>query len=148
MEATTRVERIRQTILDQGPIPREEPELFWARSWLSTSKEPWNLIRRGQATADILRGVTPEIGEDDLLVGRFSRAPSPRRRTQSWRIGGRMPRALPAPSTASERTWPSISTSCCAWASLGCARRSTSTARASTHPDRTTWRRTPFTAPA
>ncbi len=72
MEATTRVERIRETILDQGPIPREEPELLWARSWLSTSKEPWNIIRRGQATADVLRGVTPEIGPDDLLVGRFS----------------------------------------------------------------------------
>ena len=28
MEATTRVERIRQAILDQGAIPREEPELL------------------------------------------------------------------------------------------------------------------------
>ncbi len=71
-EPTPRVHRMREAILAQGPIQREEPELLWARSWLASHREPWNIIRRGRAIADTLRSMTPEIGPDDLLVGRFS----------------------------------------------------------------------------
>jgi len=72
MEATERVERLRQAILTQAPINRDEPELLWARSWVASAAEPWHIVRRGRAIADTLRGLTPEIGPDDLLVGRFS----------------------------------------------------------------------------
>lgn len=70
-EATDRVRRLREAILAQGEIIRDEPELLWARSWLSHANEPWNIVRRGYATADTLRGLTPEIGADELLVGKF-----------------------------------------------------------------------------
>jgi trans-4-hydroxy-L-proline dehydratase len=66
-----RIERLRAQFLRQGPVTSREPELLWARSWLETAREPWNIIRRGQATAAVLRGLTPEIGEDELLVGKF-----------------------------------------------------------------------------
>lgn len=66
-----RIERLRAQFLLQGPVTSREPELLWARSWLETANEPWNIIRRGQATAAALRGLTPEIGDDELLVGKF-----------------------------------------------------------------------------
>ncbi|MHB1355482.1 MAG: pyruvate formate lyase family protein [Anaerolineae bacterium] len=66
-----RIERLRAQFLLKGPITSREPELLWARSWLATAREPWNIIRRGQATAASLRGLTPEIGDDELLVGKF-----------------------------------------------------------------------------
>lgn len=66
-----RIERLRARFLLQGPVTSREPELLWARSWLKTANEPWNIVRRGQATAASLRGLTPEIGDDELLVGKF-----------------------------------------------------------------------------
>lgn len=66
-----RIERLRAQFLQQGPVASREPELLWARSWLASANEPWNIIRRGEATAASLRGLTPEIGEDELLVGKF-----------------------------------------------------------------------------
>ena len=72
MEPTARIRRLREQILAQAEINREEPELLWARSWLGSGAEPWNIIRRAQATAAVLQGIRPEIGDDELLVGRFS----------------------------------------------------------------------------
>ena len=72
MEPMPRIGRLRQSIMDQGEITRDEPELLWARSWVKSAHEPWNIVRRGRAIADVLRGMTPEICPDELLVGRFS----------------------------------------------------------------------------
>ena len=72
MEPTESVRELRDEILAQGDISREEPELLWARSWLSTGSEPWHIVRRATATANVLGGITPEIGAHDLLLGRFS----------------------------------------------------------------------------
>jgi formate C-acetyltransferase len=48
-----------------------EPELLAARSWMATADEPWTVVRRARQTADILRGLTPVIDTDELLVGKF-----------------------------------------------------------------------------
>ena len=72
METTKSVRELRDEILGQGDIPREEPELLWARSWLRTGSEPWHIVRRARAAADVLGGMTPEIGAHDHLLGRFS----------------------------------------------------------------------------
>ncbi|MHB9032251.1 MAG: pyruvate formate lyase family protein [Anaerolineae bacterium] len=66
-----RVERLRGRFLEQGPITSREPELLWARSWVTSAHEPWNLVRRARATAAALSGLTPEISPDELLVGKF-----------------------------------------------------------------------------
>ena len=88
MEPTPRVQCLRAAILAQSVMNGGEPELLWARSWLSSAREPWNVVRRGQATADVLRGLTPEIGADELLVGKFpSRELTPDERAEidHWR---------------------------------------------------------------
>ncbi|NLG48515.1 MAG: hypothetical protein GX552_00210 [Chloroflexi bacterium] len=74
MEPTPRIQRLRESILlAQGEIKSNvESELLWGRSWLASAAEPWHIIRRGRATADVLRGLTPEIGPDELLVARYS----------------------------------------------------------------------------
>lgn len=66
---------MRARLLAEETIPRDEAELLWARSWLATATEPWNIVRRGRATAAVLEGLTPEIGPDELLVGTFPRRP-------------------------------------------------------------------------
>ena len=71
MEPSAHVKGLREVILAPVEIRREECELLWARSWLASAGEPWNLIRRGRATADVLRGLTVEIGDHEVLVGRF-----------------------------------------------------------------------------
>lgn len=88
MDVTERVRRLREAILAQGEIARDEADLLWVRSWLGSAAEPWHIVRRGRATADVLKGLTPEIGDDDLLVGRFSSRPlSPEERAEleHWR---------------------------------------------------------------
>lgn len=89
MEPTPRITRLRQRILAaQSEINRQEPELLWARSWINNASEPWNIVRRGRAIADVLRGLTPEIDEDELLVGKFpSRklTPEERNELEHWR---------------------------------------------------------------
>jgi len=88
---TPRIERLRLRFLEQGPVTSREPELLWARSWLNTANEPWNLIRRARATAAVLSGMTPEIGDDELLVGKFpSRRLSVEEETEleNWRSSG------------------------------------------------------------
>jgi len=85
---TARTERLRQRILADETIPRDEPELLWARSWMATGQEPWNLLRRARATAAVLEGLTPEIGPDELLVGTFTRrelSESERAELERWR---------------------------------------------------------------
>ena len=37
MGATERVRRLREAILQQGEIVRDEAELLWARSWLGSA---------------------------------------------------------------------------------------------------------------
>ncbi|MCE5258838.1 MAG: hypothetical protein LLG44_07210 [Chloroflexi bacterium] len=83
-----RIERLRAQFLEQGPVSSHEPELLWARSWLATPHEPWNLIRRAKATAAVLNGMTPEIGADELLVGKFSSrllSPAEEAELEQWR---------------------------------------------------------------
>ncbi|MHB0857031.1 MAG: pyruvate formate lyase family protein [Anaerolineae bacterium] len=72
MAPTARVLRLRESILEQDALRREEAELLWSRSWLCSGGEPWHIVRRGRATADVLRGLSVAIGPDDLLVGRFA----------------------------------------------------------------------------
>ncbi|MBC7236449.1 MAG: hypothetical protein H5T69_11470 [Chloroflexi bacterium] len=96
MGATARVERLRSGILEQGEICRDEPELLWARSWMAHADEPWHLVRRAQATADTLRGLTPQIDADELFAGKFSSRPlsaEERAELAAWREGPA--RALP-----------------------------------------------------
>lgn len=75
MEATSRITRLRARALEQQEFGSKEPELLWARSWLASANEPWHIVRRGRAIADVLRGLIPYIGEDELLVGNFSPRP-------------------------------------------------------------------------
>ncbi len=75
MEPTPRIRRLRARALAQQEFGSKEPELLWARSWLASSSEPWHIVRRGRAIAEVLRGLTPYIGEDELLVGNFSPRP-------------------------------------------------------------------------
>ena len=70
--STSRVERLRGHVLDHpAPPSPAEPALWHSRSWLATSGEPWTLLRRARVTASILRGLTPIIDEDELIVGKF-----------------------------------------------------------------------------
>ncbi len=71
MEPSTHANGLREAILAPIEIRRDECELLWGRSWLASAGEPWNILRRGRATADVLRGLTAEIGEHEVLVGRF-----------------------------------------------------------------------------
>ncbi|MHB1296326.1 MAG: pyruvate formate lyase family protein [Anaerolineae bacterium] len=72
MNPTARIERLRESILAQGALRRDEGELLWARSWLASAGEPWHIVRRGRATGDVLRGLSVAVASDDLLVGRFA----------------------------------------------------------------------------
>ncbi|NLJ69679.1 MAG: hypothetical protein GX341_10205 [Firmicutes bacterium] len=69
---TARIERLRQANLERTSFTDDESHLLWARSWLSSASEPWYIIRRGKATADTLKNMTPIIDEDELIVGKFS----------------------------------------------------------------------------
>jgi formate C-acetyltransferase len=93
VEPTPRVARLRQHYLDldhdllHAP---PEPRLLAARSWMATAGEPWTVVRRAQETAAVLRGMTPVIDADELLVGKFLlRDPTPEEsdeleRYQAW----------------------------------------------------------------
>ena len=70
-DATERVQRLRLHALDRTTISMVEPELFWARAWMASAGEPWHIVRRGKATAGVLRGLTPVVDPDELLVGKF-----------------------------------------------------------------------------
>jgi formate C-acetyltransferase len=75
-----RIERLRQHALDalQGTSNTSlEPELLAARAWMAHADEPWTVVRRARETAAILRGMTPVIDPDELLVGK----PCPRELT-------------------------------------------------------------------
>jgi formate C-acetyltransferase len=75
---TPRIERLRahalaaaHACLGTGP----EVELLAARSWWASGSASHHLIRRGKLAGDILRGMTPVIDPDELLVGKFSHRP-------------------------------------------------------------------------
>ena len=68
-----RIDRLRQHALDAlqaGTNTSLEPELLSARAWLAHADEPWTVVRRAHETAAILRGMTPVIDADELLVGK------------------------------------------------------------------------------
>ncbi|NLG27935.1 MAG: hypothetical protein GX557_08490 [Chloroflexi bacterium] len=71
MEPSEHIRGLREVVLAPLEIRSEECELLWGRAWLESAGEPWNIIRRGQATAAVLRGLSAELGEHELLVGRF-----------------------------------------------------------------------------
>ena len=98
MEPTPRIRRLREAILAQEAIDREEAELLWLRAWIAHAEEPWHLVRRARATAAVLAGLTPRIDPDDLLVGRFSqRSLSEDEREELGRLRGEaMPAASPS----------------------------------------------------
>ncbi|MGC9359446.1 MAG: pyruvate formate lyase family protein, partial [Anaerolineae bacterium] len=86
--ATARIENLRAQLLAEETIPRDEPELLWGRAWMASGDEPWNIVRRARATAAVLEGITPEIGQHELLVGTFSRrnlSDAERVELQRWR---------------------------------------------------------------
>ena len=74
-EPTARIQRLREHALTQmgGEYRVLEPELLWARSWLASAGQPWTVVRRAQATAAVLQGITPAIDPGELLVGKFCR---------------------------------------------------------------------------
>jgi formate C-acetyltransferase len=67
---------LREDILNQSdPVWLGYNELLWARSLISGAAERWNIVRRGRATADTLKGLPPEIGPHEILVGKFPNRP-------------------------------------------------------------------------
>ena len=73
-QPSARIERLRQHALDciqNESYSSPEPELLAARAWLASADEPWTVVRRARETAAILRGLTPIIDDDELLVGKF-----------------------------------------------------------------------------
>lgn len=90
-EPAARVKRLREHALAQNPGYAGERDLLWARSWLASSEEPWNIVRRGRATADVLRALTPIIDPDELLVGKFPERPltaDEEAEMERWRLYG------------------------------------------------------------
>jgi pyruvate-formate lyase len=75
-EPTARVQRLRARTMERifGPRAPAEPErdLAAARSWLRTGAEASLILRRGLIAGDILRGLTPVIDADELLVGKYA----------------------------------------------------------------------------
>jgi formate C-acetyltransferase len=70
---TPRIERLRQHalhVLETDAARSPEPELLAARAWMAHADEPWTVVRRAHETAAILRGMTPVIDADELLVGK------------------------------------------------------------------------------
>jgi len=74
-EATSRVERLRGRALEHvhGWAASREAEVYAARSWLGSGAEGSLMLRRGLLAGDILRGLTPVIDADELLVGKYCR---------------------------------------------------------------------------
>ena len=68
---TTRIKMLREAALAKTHIQANEPPLLWARSWMASAGEPWYIVRRGRACADVLRGLTPVIDEGELIMGKF-----------------------------------------------------------------------------
>lgn len=68
---TTRIKMLQENALDAIQIQANEPPLFWARSWMASAGEPWYIVRRGRACADVLRNLTPVIDDGELIVGKF-----------------------------------------------------------------------------
>ncbi len=76
--ATPRVERLRAHALaaaHDGCGAGPEVELLAARSWWGSGAEASHILRRGRLAGEILRGLTPVIDPDELLVGKFSPRP-------------------------------------------------------------------------
>ncbi|MHB0938980.1 MAG: pyruvate formate lyase family protein [Armatimonadota bacterium] len=75
--ATPRVERLRERALDKvhGWEWPPEKELFAGRSWLASGGEGSLIVRRGLVAGGILRGLTPVIDDDELLVGKYYHRP-------------------------------------------------------------------------
>ena len=92
-DPTPRVQRLRQHVLDMDNArlsAAPEPALLAARSWLSTSDEPWTVVRRAHETAAILGGITPVIDPDELLVGKLclrDRTPEEKETMARYRSG-------------------------------------------------------------
>ena len=91
MAPTQRVKRLRNRALAKTDIINSEPELLWARSWLASTAEPWYIIRRAQTIASVLRGMTPVIDDDELIVGKYCFRPLSRQEqaeVEAWcRVG-------------------------------------------------------------
>ena len=70
---TPRIQRLREHalhVLETGAARSPEPALLAARAWMEHAGEPWTVVRRARETAAILRGMTPVIDENELLVGK------------------------------------------------------------------------------
>lgn len=74
-QPTDRVLRLREAALNTPFVPSAEIALYGGESWMATRDETWWIVRRGRRVADILRRLTPQIGPDDLLVGRLPSRP-------------------------------------------------------------------------
>ena len=77
MDPTSRIKRLRKRVVKAALVPPDSSEaaLAAARSWLAHGGHPSHIWRRGRLAGDLLRGLTPVIDEDELLVGKFSRRP-------------------------------------------------------------------------
>ncbi len=75
-QPTGRIRRLRDHYLSlESPGAAPELELLATRAWVESSGEPWTVIRRARGTAAILRGMTPVIDPDELLVGKYCTRP-------------------------------------------------------------------------
>ena len=73
---TARVERLRAVAVERAHTQLsngEECTLLAVRSWWRTGDEASHMLRRGVMAGDILRGMTPVIDPDELLVGKYAR---------------------------------------------------------------------------
>ncbi len=89
LSPSPRISRLRDLAvasLDKYP-DRSESELAAYRSWIQSASEPSHIVRRGRLAGDILRHLTPYIGPEELIVGRFAQSLlSPDERTELERL--------------------------------------------------------------
>jgi len=68
-QPTERIVRLRERALENPPASWQAA-LHGTESMMTSVAETWWVVRRGRRAADILRKAEPEIGLDDLIVGR------------------------------------------------------------------------------
>jgi formate C-acetyltransferase len=93
---TERVLRLRDHALCTPVPPNVETALHGGESWMATRGETWWGLRRGQRVAHVLRNLTPEIGPDDLLVGRIPSRPLTEEEAARLQAAGEFMAAQPA----------------------------------------------------
>lgn len=90
---SARVLRLRERAAEAtyGRFDVSDRDLAAARAWIASAAEPSHIMRRGMLARDILSGLEPVIGPDELLVGGFPMRPlsaAERDELAAWRRDG------------------------------------------------------------